>query len=91
MFVYEDGPYDIFARLRGKIHEISQRRDISCTWKTVYSLFRCPYCLGVWSSFGFVALSNLGFVLTDFVVLGFAVSGVQFLVQLFVESHTEEF
>lgn len=63
MLVWEDGPFEIFEKLRDKIgigYDIAGERGVRSDlplWRTtVADLFLCVYCMSVWWGFGFAIL-----------------------------------
>ena len=63
MLVWEDGPFDIFERLRTKAgigYDMEGERGILARlplWRTtVAKLFLCVYCMSMWWAFGFAIL-----------------------------------
>ena len=46
LFVYDDGPFDVFKRFR--IFIMERASDGGSLDKNLYKLFTCPHCLGLW-------------------------------------------
>ena len=46
LFVYDDGPWDIFKRFR--LFLMERASDGGSLDKNLYNLFICPHCLGLW-------------------------------------------
>lgn len=75
MLVNENGPFDIFIRLRSWLVRNAHRNII---FDMFAKLFSCKYCMGIWVAFLLVFLPGI-------VVLIFAVAGVQSLVESFID------
>lgn len=49
LFALDDGPFDVFASLRGALeHGRDGNLRMGALWSTASALIHCPYCLGVW-------------------------------------------
>lgn len=76
LLVYDDGPFDIFARLRS-VAGVYRYGENGWPESPLGRLLSCPHCVGVWIAAGMAALVLWPGVLGDAVLLVFAIAGVQ--------------
>ena len=75
MLVIDDGIFDIFANLRGWFNKAPL--NSKGLRRTIANGLQCVYCTGVWMSILLVPTFYITTPATDFILLTFAVAGVQ--------------
>ena len=86
LFVYDDGPFDLFQRLRLKVGILyyDSGEIIEESYKGWAKLFSCIWCMSVWLGF-FLALCYFFYPLyTTSLSMPFALSAMAMIVERFV-------
>lgn len=79
LFTWDAGLYNIFERWRMYLLRQSHKENrLTTTFDTIYQIFTCPYCMGVWMTLIILALP---FPL----VLLLGIAGGQFLIETCIE------
>jgi hypothetical protein len=74
LFVLDDGPFDIFKKIRALVGKIAAS---NMQLRGLAVMFNCPYCLGVWISAIFSLTIFFPSVPVDIGILIFAIAGGQ--------------
>jgi hypothetical protein len=77
MIAMEDGPFAIFSRFRLWLgRNAADRPEHGIAW-TLAELFNCPHCLGIWLAFLFAPAVIWPSMITDVIIIVFALAGLQ--------------
>lgn len=78
MLVVDDGPYDIFARFRGYVSQVSvPLPEKSKVLTNISSVFQCVHCMGLWVSIPIIVTYYIHNFYTAAFILYFALAGLQ--------------
>lgn len=81
LIAIDDGPFDVFLRIRKCLGVLSAREPDSIFKLTLAKLVNCPFCLGVWFSALAYLLYPIDNILVDFIVGVFGLAGMQTLLE----------
>lgn len=74
LLIIDNGPFDVFANLRGWVFQVPYRSKFR---ETLSAMFQCVHCLGFWLCLPLTCIYYLHNFYLDFVLLFFAMAGLQ--------------